>query len=431
MSTTVTLTRSKSDPANVNKVKPSNIKARGRGNRLGLSDTRATSGKEISKTELADIIAKIFESVPRETDVENGAADTLDTTDPFVSTLEMSFTDKPRKVAAPLNSPEPGPKALDSVPTHVTETVTHVVAAKGELIIEIRGSNAPFAAWLDPEIFRPAQSQQKTKESESVSEDTVTYRVSATHMKFASPIFQDLFTATHDCPPQKIVVRGWDPRALLITLNVIHCKNNDIPRRVSLELLANITVCATMFGCREALGFVTDTWAQPMRVGISLMRYSRDLMLWLWISWTLGFENEWREAAKIAMEQSFGPVSSFGVPIPEHVLCQINAAREAAIKGIVELTHKTYKKWFDEDKPCSPRCNWTMIGLLATCIRASHLFPKPRAPFLDHSYEELIVTWGFVIEDSSPANKPCECYRTCFEEMRNKIPNVATIPLSR
>ena len=40
----------------------------------------------------------------------------------------------------------------------------------------------------------------------------------------------------------EIATESWDIAALLILLRIIHCQNDNIPRRLSLELLAKVAV---------------------------------------------------------------------------------------------------------------------------------------------------------------------------------------------
>lgn len=79
---------------------------------------------------------------------------------------------------------------------------------------------------------------------------------------------------------------GWDIEAFLVVLHTIHVKHKDIPRTLTLEMLAKVTVIADYYECKESLYFMTDIWLYRMDEEIPRI-YSRDLILWLWVSSTL------------------------------------------------------------------------------------------------------------------------------------------------
>ncbi|KAL4886228.1 hypothetical protein BJY04DRAFT_178670 [Aspergillus karnatakaensis] len=144
------------------------------------------------------------------------------------------------------------------------------------------------------------------------------YRVSEKHMKFASVMFNRFLEAQR--PLKKVIIRGFDSEALLIVLSVIHGRFDKVPRKVTLELLARIYAVVEYLDCRDALSFCFDMWLPQIRKDMPYLRFSRDLTLWLWLSYELRLEDDWQTAATKVICQSPGPVSSLKLPFPSNVL---------------------------------------------------------------------------------------------------------------
>lgn len=49
-------------------------------------------------------------------------------------------------------------------------------------------------------------------------------------------------------------------------------------------MLAKVAVLADYYECKEAVNILADTWIKALEDNVPTT-YSRDLFLWLWISW--------------------------------------------------------------------------------------------------------------------------------------------------
>lgn len=151
-------------------------------------------------------------------------------------------------------------------------------------------------------------------------------QVSAKHLMFASPVFKRLLTggwkesiAYFQKGSVEITADGWDVEALIILLRAIHGQCSQIPRKLTLEMLAKLAVIADYYECREALYFLTELWIEKLDERVPPVA-SRDLILWLWIAWFFRLPSQFKLSTSIAMSQSDGFIDSLGLPIPKDVI---------------------------------------------------------------------------------------------------------------
>lgn len=111
----------------------------------------------------------------------------------------------------------------------------------------------------------------------------------------------------------------WDIEALLILLRVIHCQNQHVPRKLTLEMLAKVAVLADFYECKEAVGFFANIWIEALEEEPPTT-YCRDLITWLWISWFFELPRYFQEVTSTAMSRSNGSISNLELPIPDRVL---------------------------------------------------------------------------------------------------------------
>jgi hypothetical protein len=94
-----------------------------------------------------------------------------------------------------------------------------------------------------------------------------------------------------------------------------------MPRRVSLELLAKIAVLVDYYGCYEAVEVFAELWLQELKSQRQLPAHvSRELVLWLCVSWVFGDADTFTSVTSTALQQSQGPLPTLGLPIPERII---------------------------------------------------------------------------------------------------------------
>ncbi|KAF2833437.1 hypothetical protein CC86DRAFT_389684 [Ophiobolus disseminans] len=163
-----------------------------------------------------------------------------------------------------------------------------------------------------------------------------------------------------------------DPEAFLIVLNALHHRSKQIPRVVSLEMLAKIAVLVDYYECDEAIEVWTAMWISNLIPRDPIpSTYSRTLIL--------------TEA-----------IQTLELPIPSRVSGEIDSMRYRAIKSVVEGVHSLLGKYRDSDYVCAAdssqsfECGSFLLGALTKQLDAhSLLSPRPKVPFTGLSFESM------------------------------------------
>ena len=105
----------------------------------------------------------------------------------------------------------------------------------------------------------------------------------------------------------------------MLFLRILHCQHHHLPRRVSIEMLAKIALISDYYECKFVLAFFSDTWIRAL-ADKKPSRYSRDMILWIWICWYFQLAKEFQRTTLITIVQSIGPIPSLGLPIPARII---------------------------------------------------------------------------------------------------------------
>ncbi|KAJ5805563.1 uncharacterized protein N7503_003165 [Penicillium pulvis] len=253
-------------------------------------------------------------------------------------------------------------------------------------------------------------------------------KVSAKHLMFASPVFKKTLTGGWKESmnySQKgstwVTADGWDIEAFMIVLRAIHGQHYLIAQKLSLEMLAKVTVIADYYECKNALYLLKDMWIKNVKGDIPTT-LSRDLILWLWIAWFFELPAQFSWSTSMVMSQSDKPIDILGLPIPGIVIASMNVGREAAINDLIAHLHQTRDAYLNNTRGCSFECRSIMCGALTIHMQSSNLLlPKPDTPFPGLSYNGLVQT---VHKFRSPAwyNAPKTysthaCFHSSFESL--------------
>ncbi|KAI4714352.1 hypothetical protein J4E89_000031 [Alternaria sp. Ai002NY15] len=110
-----------------------------------------------------------------------------------------------------------------------------------------------------------------TKESDwvilNVPEGSVLYLVSSRHLELASPVFKAALspgTWSEGCKQADgryhITADDWEEEAFLLFMNMLHLRSPQIPKTVSLELMAKLGILIDYYNCASAVEFFTSVW---------------------------------------------------------------------------------------------------------------------------------------------------------------------------
>ncbi|KAB8270840.1 hypothetical protein BDV30DRAFT_250433 [Aspergillus minisclerotigenes] len=235
--------------------------------------------------------------------------------------------------------------------------VTHIVDLDGDVMIVLRNANATFAV---SELPSPAITEEpntdhfagdghggapEKKPIEEFSYDqnrvnhndhqedniddesrgkTFRIQVSAKHLMLASRVFKASLTdggkeniAFCQQGSVEMTTEGWDLEAFLILLKIIHGQAHDPPQKLSLEMLAKVTVLPDFYGCQKPVRVLADMmWIRSIMDKADIPNeYTRDIKLWMWISWFFQLEALFTRTTAIAMNKSKGLITPSGLPI--------------------------------------------------------------------------------------------------------------------
>ncbi|KAF4182503.1 hypothetical protein CNMCM8694_006753 [Aspergillus lentulus] len=202
----------------------------------------------------------------------------------------------------------------------VAESASVEAAAVEEAVVE--------EAVVEEAVVEEAAAHEpaETEVAEQLDESCFRIQVSAKHSILASSFFKKLLKGAWkesltylQKGSVEITADTWDIDALLIVLRVVHGQYYDVPRKITLETLAKVAVLANYYDCKEALDVLANIWINALEETIP-KSYSRDLFLWLWISWFFQLPAQFREATSTAMSCSNNRIDNLGLPIPDNVI---------------------------------------------------------------------------------------------------------------
>ncbi|KAE8337848.1 hypothetical protein BDV24DRAFT_177204 [Aspergillus arachidicola] len=270
-------------------------------------------------------------------------------------------------------------------------------------------------------IEEPVREQIETDlVREPLDETYFRIQVSAKHLILASPVFKKILTGgwkesvTYlQKGSVEITAESWDIEALLILLRVIHGQQYHVPRKLTLEMLAKVAVLVDYYDCKESVYIWSTIWVDALEEKIP-KTYSRDLLLWLWISCVFQLPAQFKESTSTVMSWSDGWITSLGFPIPFKVMEAMNKHREEAINNLVTFLHDTREALLSGNRGCGFECSSIMYGALTKEMRSINLFlPRPEAPFSGLIYKDLV---NKVLSFTMPRwTTPSQGYRSGYQ----------------
>lgn len=260
-----------------------------------------------------------------------------------------------------------------------------------------------------------------SEQAQPTRQADVRMQVSSRHLILASAYFKRMFGNDwkETCSVDgrfEIFTENWDSDALLILMNIIHGHTRNVKRTISLEMLTKLAVLVDYYQCAEVVEIFSEIWINQLNTNLPAT-YSRDLILWLCISWVFRQPYQFKAATYTALKQSQGLIRTLGLPIPkiivgklvvilENVMAlitcteRINQERLQSIDQIISALHKLLDDFYERRKLYSFECNSILLGALTSEMRARGLFsPRPAIPFLGFS---LATTMASVRDIRSP-----------------------------
>ncbi|EED18697.1 conserved hypothetical protein [Talaromyces stipitatus ATCC 10500] len=327
-----------------------------------------------------------------------------------------------------------------------TKNKNHVIDPDGEVMFLLGNANAPFAVWDEKKIGKPTP-KKAVKKPPKKKAKLDSAKVSAKHLMLASPVLKKTLSGgwkESEIFAKKgsidLVVEDWDLDAFLLFLRILHCQHHDLPSSVTLEMLAKIAVMADYYACKNTVAFFANLWIEKLEPAFPT-EYSRDLMLWLFVSCFFDKRELFAKSASIAMTKCNAPITNLGLPIPINVLSKsfsdvlassfidilyqdrINIDREWYIQHVMKRLKEQRDLYLSKDWSCSLDCCSMLLGALEKQMHLNGLsLPGPQPPFYGISYETLVTAvHSFTIPRWAPISDLTGRYNTehyCEETRR-------------
>ena len=143
-------------------------------------------------------------------------------------------------------------------------------------------------------------------------------------------------------------------------MNVLHSHCRQVPRTVSLEMLAKIAVIADYYKIHEALQIIVSLWIKTLKQALP-SSLGRDVILWILVSSVFGAATIFRKVTEVAILRSRKDIEiPRELPIPPAVIGKFLAKYNGLIVGINNVqSHRpnqpTSKRLYGRDRRRAPR----------------------------------------------------------------------------
>ncbi|KAI1383756.1 uncharacterized protein F4822DRAFT_49870 [Hypoxylon trugodes] len=222
------------------------------------------------------------------------------------------------------------------------------------------------------------------------------FRLSSRHLILGSEYFKHTLTGpwkenalVASDGYRSVETEDWDLNALLILMRIIHCRNREVPRTVSLEMLAKIAVLVDYYQCHEAVEVWSDLYIDKLKDSIPTT-LNRNLILWILISLVFDKKALFRDVTKTALEHGQGGLPTLGLPIAV-VADEIDEQRQEFVHRVFTHMHGLLGLLRDGEAGCSFECSSMMLGAL-TMQMHSHgiLDPQPQPPYSGYGIKSVM-----------------------------------------
>ncbi|KAF4438719.1 hypothetical protein F53441_12735 [Fusarium austroafricanum] len=218
--------------------------------------------------------------------------------------------------------------------------------------------------------------------------------VSGKHLELASSLFKTMLTGpfvegkADDSGLRRVTASDWDPEAFKIVLTIMHGYHRDVPKSLSLEMLAKLAMIVDYYECHECVELYTDIWLEGLKSEMPTV-YGRDCILCMFISWVFSQPDMFRNMTQIALRYSGKLIEAENFPIPADILEQIDEARQSVLEKIFPAIYDLLDRLQEEETDCTYECSSMLLGFLTKALRKHEVLSPPIVqPFNGSSIED-------------------------------------------
>ncbi|PVH85239.1 hypothetical protein DL98DRAFT_54784 [Cadophora sp. DSE1049] len=232
--------------------------------------------------------------------------------------------------------------------------------------------------------------------------------VSSKHLMLASPVFRAMLQYSNFKEGDELRKNGRVEVALPddnyiafgIMMDIIHGRVSKIPRRVSLEILTNMSILVDKYETVELFGLILNVWIPFLEKSLP-QSFNSDVLPWLSIAWVFRLPEHFRKMTGLLQSVADGTkqeILADTLPIPSRVFEKIEMWRQGTILKALEPIEKFFSDCQSPKGVClgSARselivaCNGMMFGTFLRSASAQKIWPLPSYPF--HGLRVLEVT---------------------------------------
>ncbi|KAI2612176.1 uncharacterized protein GGS25DRAFT_474095 [Hypoxylon fragiforme] len=291
-------------------------------------------------------------------------------------------------------------------------TPSHKLDPDGDVLLTLHNPAAPFAVWVNRTLLPPppphSDSQHvsaKTDDDGSLSakKPDVRFLLSSKHLSLASDYFKRMFrspwkesSADLSTGYHHVDAKDWDPDALLILMQILHCQNAAVPTSVDLEMLAKLAVLVDYYRCHDATTIWVKTWIPNVKDSVPSVKScfpnkcGRNLILWILIARVFDLQDISRTVFEVACKYCPCPLPTLDLPIVS-VAEKVNSIRLHTLEGIFDILDWFLASYLNGTAGCSMECSAMLLGWLTKRMDGPKILPDEReCPYLGHSTASVI-----------------------------------------
>ncbi|OBS23115.1 hypothetical protein FPOA_03674 [Fusarium poae] len=235
----------------------------------------------------------------------------------------------------------------------------------------------------------------------------IMFRVSAKHLRLASPFFDKMLKGGfQEAKPNnegllEFRAQDWNVRALLILLDIIHGHHRQVPKELDLDTIAHIALLVDYYDCLEIVDVFSDHWLTNLAEWEiyewsevhrnSAFHFDKAEVLMLFSAWIFRKQKEFKNLVMSAIYETSGPIET-ELPIPSHILDKIEEQRIGLLEELFAQLYTLQFDLFQGNTGCSYECSCRLLGFLMRQMRDKNLpMTKPEPPFIGFSVNKLIL----------------------------------------
>ncbi|KAI6779263.1 uncharacterized protein J7T54_000993 [Emericellopsis cladophorae] len=221
-------------------------------------------------------------------------------------------------------------------------------------------------------------------------------RLSSRHLILASDYFHSALTkgfaesvsASGDFA-HVVRAENMNPEAFRLVMSIVHGQSHQVPRKISLDLLAKVAVVVDYYKLHKAVDFFFQVWVEQIE-SPATWQYGADFLLRLLVSCIFQEKEMFQKLTRVYLLHSRGPIHHLDLPPLALIRDALEKARQDLVSKAIGQVHALLRSFYKHEPPCSFNCAAFQLGLLAKGLHELGLHdPPPQVPFDGFSFDAI------------------------------------------